>query len=349
MIQAAKTLAQQARGRALLFGLEPSEAVEQNVSLSSENMSILNAEILRAPALDALAGLGPLQTLLDDPTVEEFWINQPDEIWYADSQGSHRLVTQISPFEIESYVSRMLRDSSRRLDRSNPFVDATLMDGSRLHVVIPNITKRHWSVSVRKFRAQNPTLGWLVASQSMTAEQSEKILTAVSNGTSIVVSGATQAGKTTILTALLNSLGPSERLVSAEDTFELSCNVADWVAMQTRDGTSESNATIDLRRLVRETLRMRPTRIAIGEVRGAEALDLLLALNSGIPGFCTIHANSARHALQKLESLPLLAAHNLSVDFVRELVVSNIGLIVHCERLASGSRRVTEILEVENV
>jgi pilus assembly protein CpaF len=133
-----------------------------------------------------------------------------------------------------------------------------------------------------------------------------------------------------------------------EDTFEINCGVADWVAMQTRDASPNNSGVVDMRRLVRESLRMRPSRIAVGEVRGAEALDLLLAFNSGIPGYCTIHANSAGHALKKLASLPLLAGSNISAEFASSMAVSSINLVAHCERSNSGVRRVVELREVSD-
>jgi pilus assembly protein CpaF len=161
---------------------------------------------------------------------------------------------------------------------------------------------------------------------------------------SILIAGATQAGKTTLLSALLNSLPDGERVISVEDTFEIRCDAKDWVAMQTRDATSEASEPIDLRRLIRESLRMRPTRLVVGEVRGAEALELLVALNSGIPAYCTIHANSAEAALEKLVTLPLMAAENISVEFARSVFTRSIGLVIFCEQTSSG-RRVTEVYE----
>jgi pilus assembly protein CpaF len=165
---------------------------------------------------------------------------------------------------------------------------------------------------------------------------------------SILIAGATQAGKTTLMRALLGELRPEERLVSAEDTFELVLQHNDWVAMQTRAGNSEGLPEITLRELVRQSLRMRPSRIAIGEVRGAESLDMLIALNSGIPGICTIHANSAKSALRKLLTLPLLAGENITESFLRPTILGAFQLVVHCKREQDGSRRVTEILEVNS-
>jgi pilus assembly protein CpaF len=345
MIQTAKLLAQQARGRALLFGLPVEEAVNQGVASDSENLSILQSEMLRRPAQNAASGLGQIQTLLDDGNVEEIWINRPDEIWIASDGTSRKLEVDLPASEIESLVERMLRSTGRRVDRGTPFVDAALSDGSRLHVVIPNVTREFWSINIRKFRVGSATLDDLAKIDMITARQCTRLKQAVNSGESILVSGATQAGKTTLLTAILNQLHKTERLITVEDTFEINCTVADWVALQTRDASPNNSGAVDMRRLVRESLRMRPSRVAVGEVRGAEALDLLLALNSGIPGYCTIHANSANQALKKLGSLPLLAGANISSEFAESMALSCIDLIAHCERTPSGARRLAELRE----
>jgi len=163
---------------------------------------------------------------------------------------------------------------------------------------------------------------------------------------SILIAGATQAGKTTMMTALLAELEPHERLISCEDTFELAIQHDDWVAMQVRPASAEGTREIGLRELVKQSLRMRPSRLVIGEVRGAEALDMLVALNSGIPGLCTLHADSARAALQKLLTLPLLAGENITDKFLRPTVLGAFDLVVFCKRLPDGKRIVSEILEV---
>jgi len=165
-------------------------------------------------------------------------------------------------------------------------------------------------------------------------------------GKSILVSGATQAGKTTLMTALLAASDRQDRIISCEDTFELSLSQPDWVAMQTRPAGAEGAPEISLRELVRQALRMRPDRLVIGEVRGAEALDMLVALNSGIPGLCTLHADSATAAIRKLLTLPLLAGENISDAFLRPTVLGAFDLVVFCSRNELGQRRVSEVLEV---
>lgn len=239
----------------------------------------------------------------------------------------------------------MLRDSGRRLDRSEPFVDATLQNGSRLHVVIPDVTREHWAVNIRKFPSQVYSLSDLVVFGSITELMARFLARKFAAGVNILVSGATQAGKTTILCALLDVGARNQRLVSVEETFEIRTNYTDWVAMQARQANLEGVGEITLRRLVKEALRMRPSRLVIGEVRQAEALDLLIALNSGIAGLCTIHANSAFDALEKLKLLPLLAGENIPALFVSQTVERNIGLVVHCEMSAAGQRKVTQVIE----
>jgi pilus assembly protein CpaF len=238
----------------------------------------------------------------------------------------------------------MLVTSGRRVDLSSPFVDASLPDGSRLHVVIPDITRRHWAVNIRKFSDRVVDLEALVARGSLPHAAAEFLRAAMLAGVNVLVSGATQAGKTTLLNALLAAGRLSDRVITVEETFELRSPSRDAVAMQCRQPSLEGGGEVTLRRLIKEALRMRPDRLVVGEVREAEALDLLIALNSGIPGACSIHANSARDALTKLCTLPLLAGRNIDGAFVVPTVAACVELVVHCEMLASGRRRVVEIL-----
>ncbi|WP_342744798.1 CpaF family protein [Paramicrobacterium agarici] len=199
------------------------------------------------------------------------------------------------------------------------------------------------AVNIRKFTTRIRTLGDLVARDALTREASEFLARSVRVGCNVLVSGATQAGKTTLLGALLNSVAQSERMITVEETFELDVTAADVVGMQCRQPSLEGTGEITLRRLIKESLRMRPDRIVVGEVREAESLDLLIALNSGVPGACTLHANSADDALRKLCTLPLLAGSNIDAAFVVPTVASCIDLVVHCSRDAGGVRRVVEI------
>jgi pilus assembly protein CpaF len=301
-------------------------------------------EALVADVMDAIAGFGPLQRYLDDPEVEELWINEPGRVFVARHGRSELTTTVLEPRQVRELVERMLRPSGRRLDLSTPFVDATLPDGSRLHVVIPDITREHWAVNVRKFVARAHHLGDLVALGTLTPQAAGFLEAAVRAGLNIVVAGGTQAGKTTLLNCLLAAVPARQRVISCEEVFELQPPLVDWVALQTRQSSLEGTGEIPLRRLVKEALRMRPDRLVIGEVRQAEALDMLIALNSGLPGMCSLHANSAREAVVKLCTLPLLAGDNVSASFVVPTVAASIDIVVHTATESDGQRRVREIV-----
>ena len=344
------TLATLARRRIVSGGLEVSRALNDvfDEAVEAEPASVLAAQepMLRLELAQQLSAYGPLQPLLDDPEIEEIWINSTSEVFVARAGVSSLLEISIEQDLLQTLVEKMLRHTGRRLDRLSPFVDASLVDGSRLHVVIPDITRNSWSLNIRKFPKQIYSLGKLVELESLSASQAQFLSDQVRIGKNILVSGATQAGKTTLLCALLNEVNDSERVVSVEETFEIRFQGSDWVAMQTRQPNLEDVGEISLRRLVKEALRMRPGRIVVGEVRQAESFDLLIALNSGLPGLCTIHSNSAQDAISKLCTLPLLAGANITSEFVIPTVGSCIDLVVHCRMLPTGKRVVEEIATV---
>jgi pilus assembly protein CpaF len=296
--------------------------------------------------LDAVAGFGPLQPLLDDDTVEEIWINEPGRVFVARNGRSELTTVILTADQVAELVERMLRPTGRRIDLSTPFVDAMLPDGSRLHVVIPNITRRHMAVNIRKFAVGLRSLDELVAVGTLTEQAARFLEASVVAGLNILVAGGTQAGKTTLLNALCGAIPGRERVVTVEEVFELSLHAPDVVAMQTRQANLEGTGEIPLRRLVKEALRMRPSRLIVGEVRQEECLDLLIALNSGLPGMCTLHANSAREALVKMCTLPLLAGENVSAAFVVPTVAASVDLVVHLALDHTGHRRVREIVGV---
>jgi pilus assembly protein CpaF len=298
---------------------------------------------------DAVAGLGPIQRLLNDPAVEEIWINEPGRVFVARHGVSELTTVLLTSAQVRDIVERMLRPSGRRIDISSPFVDATLPDGSRLHVVIPDITRQHWAVNIRKFVAPASSLADLVDLGALEPGMAGFLEVAVHGGRNIVVSGGTQAGKTTLLSCLLNAVPARERVVTCEEVFELRLTLPDWVAMQTRQPSLEGTGEIPLRRLIKEALRMRPNRLVVGEVRQEEALDLLIALNSGIPGMCSVHANSAREAVVKLCTLPLLAGPNVTAQFVIPTVASAVDIVVHTATDAHGRRAVREIVELHGL
>ena len=295
--------------------------------------------------LASMSGWGPLDPYLSDPTVEELWINAPDRIFLARAGVTERVPLRLTDDQVRDLVERMLHAAGRRVDLSQPFVDASLPDGSRLHVVIPDVTRRHWSVNIRRFLTGYRTLDDLVRTGSLDASGADLLRAAMRDGRSVIVSGATHSGKTTLLAALLAASGGA-RIVTVEETFELGVDAPDLVALQGRQPSLEGTGEITLRRLVKEALRMRPDRLVVGEVRDAEALDLVLALNTGVPCAATIHANSAAEALAKLAMLPLLAGRNIDRDFLLPAIAGGVDLAVHCERLPDGSRRIAEIARV---
>jgi len=315
-------------------------------SLTSEMPPLADRRGIARQVYDAVAGFGPLQAYLDDPSVEEVWVNEPGRVFIARRGGSELTTTILTPGELRDLVERMLKASGRRVDLSQPFVDAMLPDGSRLHVVIPDITRQHWAVNIRKFVLTAHSLDQLVTLGTVTTQAAQFLEASVAAGLNIIVAGGTQAGKTTLLNCLAASIPPRERIVTCEEVFELRVPLPDVVAMQTRQPNLEGNGEIRLRRLVKEALRMRPDRLIVGEVRQEECLDLLVALNSGLPGMCTLHANSAREAVTKLCTLPLLAGENVTHAFVVPTVAACIDLVVHVTRTAAGQRRISEIVAI---
>ncbi len=337
-------------------GLDPMrdrEAVEQLVRdaahrylVRSDRPGHLDADLVSVSrqVLDDVAGFGPLQRFFDDPDVEEVWINAPGRIFVARAGRSELTTAVLSDAQVRGLVERMLQWSGRRIDLSTPFVDAMLPDGSRLHVAIPDITRAHWAVNIRRFVHRPVDVHELVPGGTLTAEAASFLDACMVSGLNVVVAGGTQAGKTTLLNALLGCVPSSERIVSCEEVFEIHLpHHPDWVPMQTRDASLEGTGEIPLRRLVKEALRMRPSRLIVGEVRQAEALDLLIAMNSGLPAAATLHANSAREAVTKLCTLPLLAGQNISADFVVPTVAGCVDIVVHTATARDGRREVREI------
>jgi pilus assembly protein CpaF len=288
--------------------------VHDERSLTGAVPPVADAREVVGELVARVAGFGPLQRFLDDPDVEEVWINHPSRVFVA-RNGRHELTNVIlSRPQVQELVERMLKSSGRRVDLSQPFVDAMLPQGHRLHVVLEGISRDFAAVNIRKFVVRAARLDDLVGLGSLTPQVARFLEACVQAGLNIVVAGGTQAGKTTMLNCLAAAIPGGDRIISAEEVFELRFQHADWVAMQTRQAGLEGTGEVTLRDLVREALRMRPTRMIVGEVRSAECLDLLLALNSGLPGMATIHANSAREALVKLCTLPLLAGDPYPCD-----------------------------------
>ncbi|HHT41161.1 MAG TPA: CpaF family protein [Actinomyces sp.] len=333
-------------------GFDPvtdSERLREIVDQSFALFEVDNEEEQHAVTTAIMAdigGYGPLQKFLDDPEIEEIYVNSPTKVFIARRGRSELTSVILTSDDVKDLVERMLHHSGRRLDLSAPFVDAMLPGGERLHVVIPPVAGKDWSLNIRKHLHLRRSLWDLVAGDTLTEQAANFLTRAVQSGASVLVSGATQAGKTTLARALASEIPPRERVITCEEVFELNLANRDCVAMQTRSANIEGLGEVTLRDLVRESLRMRPDRLIVGEVRGAEALDMLLSLNAGIPGISTIHANSAREALQKLCLLPLLSGENVTSSFVTPTVASSVDIVVHVIREEDGTRHVSEILHV---
>ncbi len=315
-------------------------------SLTGAVAPVPDADSMVGELVARVSGFGPLQPYLDDPAVEEIWINDPTRVFIA-RNGRHELTNlMLTTAQVTELVERMLKSSGRRVDISQPFVDAMLPEGHRLHVVLEGISRGFSAVNIRKFVLRAARLPDLVELGSLTPRAAAFLEASVRAGLNVLVAGGTQAGKTTMLNCLAAAIPGSELVVSAEEVFELRFPHPDWVPMQTRQSGLEGTGEIRLRDLVKEALRMRPSRIIVGEVRSEECLDLLLALNAGLPGMCTLHASSAREALVKTCTLPLLAGENISARFVVPTVAASVDLVVHLGIDAQGVRRVNEIVGV---
>lgn len=287
-------------------------------------------------------GLGRLEPLLADPTVSEVMINGPGPIWVErdGSVGATDLV--LGRDEIDLMVERIVAPIGRRVDRRSPWVDGRLHDGSRVNVIVPPVALDGPYITIRRF-----VLHRLELSAFTTPAVAALILDAVDAGANIVVSGGTGAGKTTLLNAVGSCIDPGARIVTVEDAAELQLPHPHVVRLESRPATSEGVGEVVVRDLVRNALRMRPDRLVVGEVRGAEALDLVQALNTGHAGcLSTVHANGAFDALQRLLTLTLLAGSGLPADAVAAQIAAAVDLVVHVGRGAGGRRRIVEVGEV---
>jgi pilus assembly protein CpaF len=311
--------------------------------LGHEDRKALSVRILR----DTI-GLGPLEDLLADPAVEEVMVNGPSQI-YVERGGRIEAVDGgfADEEELRNAIERILSPLGRRIDELSPMVDARLADGSRVNAVIPPLAIDGPALSIRRFGVSRPGPHDLLELGTITKEQLTLLEESVVERRSVLISGGTGSGKTTLLNALSGFVSPQERLVTIEDAAELRLRGRHVVRLESRPAGVEGRGEVTIRDLLRNALRMRPDRIVIGEVRGAEALDLLTALNTGHRGaLSTVHANSPSDALARLETLALMAGLGLPHDVIAEQVRRGIDVVVHLERLADGARRVTEIADV---
>jgi pilus assembly protein CpaF len=327
------------------------ELGDQVRDLVEEEAALLDPqarEVLVARVLRDTVGLGPLEDLLADAEVEEVMVNGPDQV-YVERRGRIEAVAAVfaDEEELRNTIERILAPLGRRIDELSPMVDARLADGSRVNAVIPPLAIDGPALSIRRFGANRPGPRELVELGTLDEVQLGQLERAVATRRSILISGGTGAGKTTLLNALSGFVSPDERLVTIEDAAELRLQGRHVVRLESRPAGVEGRGEVTIRDLLRNALRMRPDRIVIGEVRGAEALDLLTALNTGHRGaLSTIHANSPADALARLETLALMAGLGLPHEAIAAQVRRGVDLVVQLVRSADGARRVTEIAEV---
>ena len=302
----------------------------------------------RQALLDELIGFGPISPLLRSPKISEIMINGPNVV-FVESSGKlfNSGVRFFNDQHLLSIIQRIVEPLGRHVDEASPMVDARLPDGSRVNAIIPPLAFRGASVTIRKFADKKLTTDDLIAFGSMTREMALFLEEAVKSRKNILVSGGTGSGKTTLLNVLSQFIPEGERVVTVEDSAELKLTHPNLVGLEARPANIEGKGKITIRDLVINTLRMRPDRIIVGECRGAEALDMLQAMNTGHDGsLTTAHANNPRDALSRLENMVMMAGFDLPSRAIREQIASAIDLIVQQTRLADGSRKITQITEV---
>jgi pilus assembly protein CpaF len=321
-------------------------ATEHKIQLNELEEAALAAELT-----DDMVGLGPLEPLLQDDTVTDILVNGPTDI-YVERRGKLEKVpgrfrdTQ----HVVNIAQRIATGVGRRIDESSPMVDARLADGSRVNIVLPPLVLNGGTISIRKFPTQNITLEMMVQQGNISSEMAQFLDIAARCRINILISGGTGSGKTTLLNAISRHIDSDERIITIEDAVELRLQQPHIVQMETRPPNIEGVGHIPQRELVRNALRMRPDRIIVGEVRGNEAFDMLQAMNTGHDGsMSTIHANSPRDALFRLENMILMASGNLPLRALRAQVASAINLVVQIERMRDGIRRVERICEISGM
>lgn len=313
------------------------------VVLSEETRSALAERVLRDTV-----GLGPLEELLRDPEVEEVLVNGHDEVW-VERRGRLELtaVSFADDAQLRDVIERVLGPIGRRVDELSPMADGRLADGSRVNVVIPPLSVDGPALSIRRFAGVRPDPEELVRRGSLDVELLGLLRAAVHERRNLIISGGTGSGKTTVLNALSSFIESGERVITIEDAAELSLRQPHVVRLESRPAGIEGSGEVSIRDLVRNSLRMRPDRIVIGEVRGAEAMDLLVALNTGHRGaLSTVHANGPEDALRRIETLAMMAGLGVPHEVVREQLARAIDLVLHLERGAGGARYAVGLSEV---
>jgi pilus assembly protein CpaF len=298
--------------------------------------------------VDELLGLGPLEELLNDPEISDIMVNGPEQT-YIEKKGK----LQIAPiqFRDEAHLfqiaQRIVNQVGRRVDQTTPLADARLKDGSRVNVIVPPLSLRGTAISIRKFSEKPITLDMLKGFGAMSDKMCTALKVAGACRMNIVISGGTGSGKTTMLNALSKMIDPGERVLTIEDAAELRLQQPHWLPLETRPANLEGQGAITIGDLVKNALRMRPDRIILGEIRGAECFDLLAAMNTGHDGsMCTLHANSPRECLGRMENMILMGDIKIPKEAISRQIADSVDLIIQIKRLRDGSRRVTNITEV---
>jgi pilus assembly protein CpaF len=329
--------------------------VKQELSevIEAERTPLTPAERQRltSDVIDDVLGYGPIQPFLDDPTVTEIMVNGDDAIYVERNGRLQRTSARfVSEDHLRRVIERIVSGVGRRIDESSPMVDARLPDGSRVNAIVPPLSVDGPSLTIRKF-AQDPYgVGDLISFATMTPAIATLLDACVRGRLNILVSGGTGTGKTTLLNVLSSFIPEDERIVTVEDAVELQLHQDHVVRLESRPANIEGKGEVAIRDLVRNSLRMRPDRIVVGETRGGEALDMLQAMNTGHEGsLSTVHANSPRDAISRLETMVLMAGMDLPARAIREQIASALDLIVHITRLRDGSRRITHVTEVHGM
>lgn len=325
--------------------------LENGLSAQEEQAKLLlQSELNASPfELSEFFGHGPLEEFFAQEDICEVLVNGPDEIWVERAGILEKTTKQFSSEEaLRRYVRRILSARGKKVDQSAPFADCTLEDGSRVHVAIPPVVGKGICLSVRRFRREGWKLEQLCQRGMFSPEILAFLRSKIRERKNIFVCGGTGSGKTSLLGALISEVGAEQRVISLEDIAEIKTMHPHFLAMEARPANLEGGGEIAVRRLLKESLRMRPDRIVVGECRGPEALDMILALNTGHRGsMATIHASSPREALQRLETLALLAAQNVSEHAIQNLIASSVEIIVHLEK--SNGRKISSIAEMKGV
>lgn len=324
------------------------EAIKLIIEAKAGNLTRAEKVGLLKEVYDDVMGLGPLESLLNDNEVTEIMVNGYDRV-YVERRGKLELsdVVFTSNIHVMNIINRIVTSVGRRIDESSPMVDARLKDGSRFNAVIPPVSLVGPSMTIRKFSKKPFTSGDLVKLNSFSPKMVSFLEACVKSRINIIVSGGTGSGKTTLLNVLSSSIPNNERIVTIEDAAELQLAQDHVVTMESRPPNLEGAGEITIRDLVRNSLRMRPDRIIVGEVRSGETLDMLQAMNTGHDGsLTTAHANSPRELISRLETMVLMSGLDLPVRAIREQIHSAIDIIVHQQRMKDGSRKVVNITEV---